>query len=100
MEQQRAGWQAILNNFGRYVEARVDTAGRVVALRYLTTDGRTEMGWPCRVVQDSEQMLALFIAAGSGYKAGPRRTAPPEAFHAAGGTPASMSTCGATRYAA
>jgi len=52
-----------------------DTAGRVVALRYLTTDGRIEMCWPCRVVQDDGHVLALFIAAGSGYKAGPKRTA-------------------------
>jgi hypothetical protein len=49
--------------------------GHVVALRYLTTDGRIEMCWPCRVVEDNEQLLALFIAAGSRYKAGPKRTA-------------------------
>ena len=49
--------------------------GHVVALRYLTTDGRIEMGWPCRVVEDSERLLALFIAAGSRYKAGPKHTA-------------------------
>ena len=46
-----------------------------VALRYLTTDGRIEMCLPCRVVADDEQLLALFIAAGSRYKAGPKRTA-------------------------
>jgi hypothetical protein len=33
------------------------------------------MGWPCRVVEDSLSLLALFIAAGSKYKAGPKRTA-------------------------
>jgi hypothetical protein len=49
--------------------------GDVVALRYLTTDGRIEMAWPCRVVKDTENLLALFIAAGSAYKAGPKRTA-------------------------
>jgi len=27
--------------------------GDVVALRYITTDGRVEMAWPCRVVQDA-----------------------------------------------
>jgi uncharacterized protein DUF402 len=47
----------------------------VVALRYLTTDGRIEMCWPCRIVEDNERLLALFIAAGSKYKAGPKRTA-------------------------
>jgi hypothetical protein len=53
----------------------IDDPGRVVALSYLTTDGRIEMCWPCRVVEDNERLLALFIAAGSGYKAGPKRTA-------------------------
>jgi predicted RNA-binding protein associated with RNAse of E/G family len=46
-----------------------------VALRYLTTDGRIEMAWPCRVVKDTPELLALFIAAGSKYKAAPKRTA-------------------------
>jgi len=46
-----------------------------VALRYITTDLRIEMAWPCRVVQDTDELLALFIAAGSRYKAGPKRTA-------------------------
>ena len=49
--------------------------GDVVALRYITTDARIEMCWPCRVVEDSNELLALFIAAGSPYKAGPKRTA-------------------------
>ena len=49
--------------------------GDVVALRYITTDARIEMCWPCRVVEDSNELLALFIAAGSAYKAGPKRTA-------------------------
>jgi predicted RNA-binding protein associated with RNAse of E/G family len=49
--------------------------GQVVALRYLTTDGRIEMCWPCRVVEDDERLLALFIAAGSRYKAWPKCTA-------------------------
>ncbi len=47
----------------------------MVALRYVTTDGRIEMCWPCRVVEDSEHLLALFIAAGSPYKAGPKLSA-------------------------
>jgi len=49
--------------------------GTVVALRYITTDGRIEMCWPCRVVEDSDELLALFIAAGSVYKAVPKRSA-------------------------
>lgn len=49
--------------------------GDVAALRYLTTDGRIEMGWPCRVVENTPSLLALFIAAGSKYKAAPKRTA-------------------------
>lgn len=51
------------------------TSGDVIALRYITTDGRIEMCWPCRVVLDSPQLLAVFIAAGSPYKAGPKKTA-------------------------
>ena len=49
--------------------------GNVVALRYITTDRRIEMCWPCRVVEDSNDLLALFIAAGSIYKAEPKRSA-------------------------
>lgn len=33
------------------------------------------MCWPCRVVEDRDGLLALFIAAGSPYKAGPKKTA-------------------------
>jgi predicted RNA-binding protein associated with RNAse of E/G family len=33
------------------------------------------MCWPCRVVEDSGRLLALFIAGGSKYKAGPKRQA-------------------------
>lgn len=49
--------------------------GDVAVLRYITTDGRIEICWPCRVVVDREDVVALFIAAGSRYKAGPKRTA-------------------------
>lgn len=49
--------------------------GEVVALRYVLTDGRIEIAWPCRVVEDRDDLVALFIAAGSRYKAGPKRTA-------------------------
>jgi hypothetical protein len=50
-------------------------AGDIVALRYITTAGRIEMCWPCRIVEDSDKLLALFIAADSSYKAGPKKTA-------------------------
>ena len=50
-------------------------SGDVVALRYITTDARIEMCWPCRVVEDSNELVALFIATGTAYKAGPKRTA-------------------------
>lgn len=49
--------------------------GDVVALRYITTGGRIEMCWPCRVVADGPELVALFIAAGSPYKAAPKKTA-------------------------
>jgi hypothetical protein len=49
--------------------------GDVVALRYITTDARLEMCWPCRVVEDRPDLLALFIAAGSPFKAGPKLSA-------------------------
>jgi hypothetical protein len=49
--------------------------GDVVVLRYVTTDGRIEICWPCRVVEDRDDLVALFIAAGSPYKAGPKKTA-------------------------
>jgi len=49
--------------------------GSIVDLRYVLTDGRIEMCWPCRVVEDSDHLIALFIAAGSKYRANPKRTA-------------------------
>jgi len=49
--------------------------GDVVALRYVTSGGRIEMCWPCRVVADRDDLVALFIAAGSPYKAGPKQSA-------------------------
>lgn len=44
-------------------------------MRYITTDGCIEMCWPCRVVADGDDVVALFIAAGSPYRAGPKKTA-------------------------
>jgi len=49
--------------------------GSTADLRYVLTDGRIEMCWPCRVVEDSDDLVALFIAKGSKYKADPKRTA-------------------------
>lgn len=43
-------------------------AGDCVTLRYLTRDGRPGMAWPFTVVQDTEDLVALFIPAGSVYK--------------------------------
>jgi uncharacterized protein len=57
------------------VEGSQRRYGDVVVLRYVTTDGRIEMCWPCRVVEDRDDLLALFIAANSPYKAGPKKTA-------------------------
>src|SRR5262245_7840455 len=49
--------------------------GDVVVLRYITSGGRIEMCWPCRVVEDRDEVVALLIAAGSPYKAGPKKSA-------------------------
>ena len=49
--------------------------GEAVVLRYITVDGRIEICWPCRVVEDSSDLVALYIAAGTRYKAGPKLTA-------------------------
>jgi predicted RNA-binding protein associated with RNAse of E/G family len=49
--------------------------GEIAVLRYVLQGGRIEMAWPCRVVEDRADLVALFIAAGSRYKAGPKRTA-------------------------
>ena len=47
----------------------------VVVLRYVTSGGRIEICWPCRVVEDRDDLVALFIAAGTLYKAGPKKSA-------------------------
>jgi Protein of unknown function (DUF402) len=41
----------------------------------VTTAGKIEICWPCRVVEDRDDLVALFIAAGSPYKAGPKKSA-------------------------
>jgi hypothetical protein len=49
--------------------------GEVVVLRYLTMDGRVDVAWPCRVVEDRDDLVALFVARGSLYKADPKQLA-------------------------
>ena len=50
-------------------------SGDLAVLRYITTDGRIDFAWPCRVVEDRDDLVALFIAAGSVCKADPKQTA-------------------------
>jgi hypothetical protein len=35
-------------------------------------DGRVDVAWPCRVVEDRDDLLALFVAAGTLYRADPK----------------------------
>ncbi|HEY8520567.1 MAG TPA: DUF402 domain-containing protein [Gammaproteobacteria bacterium] len=49
--------------------------GEVIALRYVTTDGRIEICWPCRIVEDGPDLLALHIARGTVYRAWPKKPA-------------------------
>ncbi|HET9268966.1 MAG TPA: DUF402 domain-containing protein [Vicinamibacterales bacterium] len=44
-------------------------------LRYLTMDGRIDVAWPCRVVEDRDDLVALFVAAGAIYRADPKQLA-------------------------
>lgn len=41
--------------------------GEVAILRYITRSGQPGMSWPCRVVEDREDLLALFIPRGATY---------------------------------
>ena len=43
--------------------------GDSVVLRYITRDGRPGMAWPCRLVADRDDLVALYIARGTTYKA-------------------------------
>jgi hypothetical protein len=61
--------------------------GDAAVLRYVTTAGAIEMCWPCRVVEDRDDLVALFIAAGSPYKAGPKRSAAEKRRHPRGRLP-------------
>ena len=42
--------------------------GETVVLRYLTRDGKPGMAWPYHVVEDRDDLLALYIPRGSTYK--------------------------------
>lgn len=53
----------------------------IIALRYINSDASIEMCWPCRVVEDSSTLLALFIRKGSRYRAGPKRSAAEKRAH-------------------
>ena len=44
-------------------------------LRYILPDGRIDFAWPCRVVEDNDDLVALFIAANSVCKADPKLAA-------------------------
>ena len=43
--------------------------GEPVVLRYITRDDRPGMSWPCTVVSDSPEFVALYIPRGVTYKA-------------------------------
>ena len=51
-------------------------AGDTAVLRYLTRDGRPGMSWPFTVVEDREDLLALYLPRGALYKR--FRRLPPE----------------------
>jgi hypothetical protein len=50
--------------------------GDILALRYITSGGRIEICWPCRLVEDRDDLVALFIAANSRTEPSPRRLRP------------------------
>jgi hypothetical protein len=52
---------------GRSPEERWEP-GETVVLRYLTRDGKPGMAWPYHVVEDRDDLLALYIPRGSTYK--------------------------------
>jgi predicted RNA-binding protein associated with RNAse of E/G family len=43
--------------------------GETVVLRYITRDGKPGMAWPCRLVADRDDLVALYIPRGTTYKA-------------------------------
>lgn len=51
------------------------SAGETAVLRYITRDGRPGMSWPFTVVEDRDDLLALFIPKGATYKRFVRRPA-------------------------
>ena len=48
-------------------------AGETAVLRYITRDGRPGMSWPFTVVEDRDDLLALYIPKGAVYKRFVRR---------------------------
>ncbi len=53
-----------------HVRVHPFSPGQVVALRYITrADATVGMTWPARVVEDSDDLLALWIPAGAEYRA-------------------------------
>lgn len=53
--------------------SRQARAERDVALRYITRDGRPGMTWACKVVEDREDLVALYIPQGTPHKRWTRR---------------------------
>jgi hypothetical protein len=49
--------------------------GDAVVMRYVTPDERIDFAWPYRVVEDTGDQVALFIARGSAFRADPKRSA-------------------------
>ena len=56
--------------------------GDEVVLRYITRDGRPGMSWPCRVVEDGSDLVALHIPAGTIYLRWQRAPVPGESLPA------------------
>src|SRR6187402_2952664 len=58
-----------MSEHAAFVAGRRWQPGAVVVLRYITVrDGIPGQTWPCRVVIDRDDLLALYIAAGSTFK--------------------------------
>src|SRR5438874_375584 len=51
-------------------------AGDTVVLRYITRDGRPGMAWPARLVEDRNDLVALYVPQGTTYKAWQNAPAP------------------------
>lgn len=51
----------------RGTASRSWAVGQVAVLRYITRTGQPGMSWPCRVVEDRDDLLALYIPRGATY---------------------------------